>query len=261
MDVIAGGAALVARIPWILSERSAASAYPPSALHSIRMFLGKRASLVIANSEGGAEYWRRLRPSHNSVIPNALPLAAIASADPAGVPAHVRGAVLFAGRLSVHKNPAVLLTALALPGMERFRAVVCGSGPLAAALARHVRAAGLGERVFFEGEVENIWAYMHNAGALVAPSFFEGNPNAVLEAACCDIPLIVSDIPAHRRMLRNGSAFFVDPSDARSVADGIRKAFTPAAVERVASARDDVAALDVTSMALGYEEAYKALLL
>jgi glycosyltransferase involved in cell wall biosynthesis len=259
MDLIGGSAALASRIPWILSERSSTAAYSPSALHSCRMFLGKRASLVIANSEGGVEYWRRLRPSGNAIIPNALPLESIASADLAGVPAHARGAVLFVGRLSVEKNPSVLLTALALPGMERFHAVVCGAGPLAAELARHVHAAGLEERVLMAGEVENTWAYMRNAGALVAPSVFEGNPNAVLEAACCGTPLVVSDIPAHRRIFRSGSAVFVDPSDAGSVAEGIRNAFTSAAVERVTSAREDVAAFDVTSMALRYDQAYKAL--
>jgi glycosyltransferase involved in cell wall biosynthesis len=259
MDLMGGSAALVSRVPWILSERSSAAAYPPSALHSSRILLGKRASLVIANSEGGVEYWRRFRPSGNSMIPNALPFDALRSADLAGEPGHSRGTVLFVGRLSVEKNPAVLLAALALPDMEAFRAVICGTGPLAAVLARDVRAAGLQERVFLAGEVENSWAYMRQAGALVAPSIFEGSPNAVLEAACCGTPLVVSDIPAHRSILRSGSAVFVDPSDARSVAEGIRNAFTSAAAERARSAREDVAALDVTSMALRYDRVYKAL--
>jgi glycosyltransferase involved in cell wall biosynthesis len=259
MDLIGGSAALTARIPWILSERSSAAAYPRSVLHSCRMFLGKRASLVIANSEGGVDYWRPLRPSCNSIIPNALPIGAMASADPAEVPANARGAVLFVGRLSVEKNPAMLLEALALPGMEKFHAVLCGAGPLAVQLARDVRAARLDARVFLAGEVDNIWAYMRHAGALVAPSVFEGNPNAVLEAAYCGTPLVVSDIPGHRRILRSGSAVFVDPSDVRSIADGIRNAFTPAAAERVRSAREDVGALDVTSMALRYDRVYKAL--
>ncbi len=259
MDVIGGSAALAARIPWILSERNSVGAYPPSGLHAIRAFLGKRASLVIANSEGGAEYWRNLRPSGNALIPNAIPFEAIASADHAGIPAQVRGAVLFVGRLSVEKNPAVLLAALALPGMEAFRGVVCGTGPLATALARQIETAGLGGRVLLAGEIENIWAYMQNGSVLVAPSFREGNPNAVLEAAYCGIPLVVADIPAYRSILRNGSALFVDPSDPWSVAEGIRTACSPGAAERIRSAREDVAGLDVTTMALRYGQAYTAL--
>ena len=46
------------RVPWVLSERSAASSYPPVLLNRLRVAAGRRADIVAANSPGGAEYWQ-----------------------------------------------------------------------------------------------------------------------------------------------------------------------------------------------------------
>src|SRR5438270_6540412 len=61
MDIAAGVAAESLRIPWVLSERCSPGSYPPSALHSLRMWVGRRADAVIANSSSGADYWREAR--------------------------------------------------------------------------------------------------------------------------------------------------------------------------------------------------------
>lgn len=258
MDMIGGTTALLSRTPWILSERSSAEAYPAGAVNVLRTTLGRRATQVVANSLGGAEYWHSFGHPSARVIPNALPMMAISRSVPDSASDQARGAVLFAGRLSQEKNPRVFLSAMALPTMRTFRAVLCGAGPLHEEMKRLVQSEQLQERVLLAGDVDPIWPWMKAASVLVAPSFFEGNPNAVLEAAACGTPLVVSDIPAHRQILRDCSAIFVDPSDPHSVAQGIRTALTSGAA-RATFAKEDVAALDLPSIALRYDAVYRTL--
>jgi glycosyltransferase involved in cell wall biosynthesis len=259
MDVLGGPISIVSGARWILSERSEGSAYPPSELHALRVFLGRRADLVIANSDGGAEYWRHFRSSGNIVIPNGVPMEMSDSLPDARTAARRSNALLFVGRLGPEKNPGGLISALATEGMESYSATLCGDGPLRSEIVENIQAEGLSNRVTLAGDVDDIWCRMKDAAALVAPSWFEGAPNVVLEAAASGLPLVVSDIPAHRRILRPGSAVFVDPSSAASVAKGIRDALSGDVARRIKSAREDVAGLDVGAMAARYDQVYRSL--
>lgn len=46
---------------------------------------------------------------------------------------------------------------------------------------------------------------------LIHPSFYEGQPNVVLEAAYSKIPIILSKIPAHTDIFTSTSCFYFDP--------------------------------------------------
>src|SRR5262245_49299741 len=56
-DIIGGANARLFGLPWVLSERSSALAYPRTRLHRIRAALGQTADLIVANSRGGMAYW------------------------------------------------------------------------------------------------------------------------------------------------------------------------------------------------------------
>jgi glycosyltransferase involved in cell wall biosynthesis len=62
-------------------------------------------------------------------------------------------------------------------------------------------------RVQFTGEVtwERVSTYLAAADVFVFPSSFEGMPNAVMEAMAAALPVVASDIPAHRELLQEGS--------------------------------------------------------
>jgi glycosyltransferase involved in cell wall biosynthesis len=68
--------------------------------------------------------------------------------------------------------------------------------------------------------VQDLWAWMKRADVFVSLSDFEGHPNAVLEALACGCRLVVSDIQAHRSVLDDEVAVFVNPADL----EGIRRA-------------------------------------
>jgi len=76
--------------------------------------------------------------------------------------------------------------------------VLLGSGPLLEKCSR--LATGKGD-IRPVGFVENVQDYLGAADAYVSASLTEGCPNAVMEAMACGLPVILSDIPAHREIL------------------------------------------------------------
>ena len=227
MEVLGGLAAMATGTPWIVSERTAAPAHRTGVKTWLRVQLGRRANAIVSNSSIGDEYWHaRAGNVKRFVIPNGLPLEEIAAMPPAtvadiDVPAN-EPVVLYAGRLSAEKNAETLVRALRLVADVRpVRGIVCGDGPLGDRISGVIAELDLADRVRIAGYVSGLWSVIKRANVLVSVSFFEGSPNVVLEAMACGCPLIVSEIPAHRELLDDGMAVFVDPGRPRDVADAI----------------------------------------
>ena len=246
MDVLGGIAALLTCTPWIVREPNAAPAYPPGWKTSVRRMLGARAAAIVSNSRGGDAYWRGARTRY--VITNGVPFDEIGTADP-----DAANVVLFAGRMTEGKNAATVVAALARLNID-FTAVFCGDGPLRRELERTA-----GPRVVFTGVVTDLWERMRRAAVVVSLSRFEGCPNVVMEAMACGVPLVVSDIPAHRELLGDGAALFVDAGDAAAAAKAIEATLRdrPAAHARAHAARARVAHCSIDALARQYEEVYR----
>jgi glycosyltransferase involved in cell wall biosynthesis len=265
MDVLGGAAARALRIPWLMTERSAALSYPPALLFRLRVRVARGAARIVANSEAGAEYWRaqRIDPSRIEVVPNVVLTEEIAAAPPLD---DARVApddqlLVYVGRLSPEKNLGLLIAAMRQmhAAHPRLKLALCGKGQLEAALREDVRAAGLGERVLFAGFVPNAASWLKRAAAAVAVSFVEGHPNAVLEAAAAGAPLILSDIAAYRAAVGADAAEFVPPGDAAAlVAAIVRTLEGPGqAAQRAVRARAAVEALSLDAAVTRYENAYR----
>ncbi|NCT83554.1 MAG: glycosyltransferase family 4 protein [Comamonadaceae bacterium] len=117
-----------------------------------------------------------------------------------------RTVLAFVGTLSTLKNVAALLQALsAAPGLAL---ILCGDGPLRAALA--AAAAGLGERVCFAGHVAQPGPVLEQVDALVLPSLTEGLPLVVVEALRAGCPSLLSNIAVHRELAALGAGLTFD---------------------------------------------------
>jgi glycosyltransferase involved in cell wall biosynthesis len=265
MDILGGAVAALLRVPWILSERSSAEQYPPSLRNRMRRFAGRRADDIIANSEGGCGYWKSAGAARIHVIPNATPVTEIAAAPPVtraeSGAAEGEAVIVFVGRFSVEKNLPLLLDALAILIKRRpARAILCGDGPLRGEIESRARALGIEGNVFLPGFVPNVWSWLRAADAQVALSLWEGNPNAVLEGMAGGVPLVVSDIAAHRAILDDASAYFVG-ADAEEIAGALEAALShEGSAERVRRARARVGKLSIDDVIQRYEEVYLRLL-
>lgn len=268
MDIFGGAAALSTGTPWILKESSSAALYRPGSRDGLRIALGRRADSIVANSAGGASYWRSVGAARPvCVIPNGAPLEEILEAVP-GLPdglivgRHTK-VLLFAGRLDAGKNVDNLILALSgLADELDFIAFICGDGPRRPRLERLARDLGLAHRIIFKGSVSNLWTLMKRADAIVSLSRFEGCPNVVMEAMACGCPLVVSDIPAHREILTDSTALFVDPEEplhaARAIMEVLQSPDRSMARARAAQAKATQWTVEAT--ARQYERVYLRLL-
>lgn len=269
MDCFVGPIAQLQSAPWIISERSAAAAYPPTLIHRFRAFLGARAAAVASNSQGGREYWQSCARAKAAqyVIPNGLPLDQIAAESPAsrsqlGVKPD-ESLLIHVGRLSREKNVHALLIAIQLMSRKRrLRLLLCGDGPERTDIEKYLRQNGLTEQVSILGYVPSVWGLLKTADLFVSLSHFEGHPNAVMEAMACGCPIIASDIPAHRDALAKDCGLLVDPLSPQNVSDAIEECLV-SDVERTKRREQALARVQrwsIASTADQYERLYYDLL-
>jgi glycosyltransferase involved in cell wall biosynthesis len=269
MEILAGAISELFDVPWVISERSSILAYPPSVKNRARLVIARAADAIVSNSAAGDEYWetRAGRDVPRFTVPNALPLEEIDAARP-GVPAGLRldpgdSVVLFAGRFGAEKNIDTLLRALrGIVKRPRTIGVLCGDGPLRADVQRAIAAEKLDDRILTPGYVADIWPLMKRADVIVSVGLFEGRPNAVLEAMACGRPLVVSDIPAHREILDDRSAFWVSPGDSAAVAETVVRVLDEpvAAFERAVVAKAAAASWSLADAAAQYDRVYRDVL-
>lgn len=73
------------------------------------------------------------------------------------------------------------------------------------------------------GHVEGMRELLHDVDLVVLPSYREGTPTILVEAAACGLPIVASDVPGCREVVTHGeNGFLVPPRDSASLAISIR---------------------------------------
>jgi glycosyltransferase involved in cell wall biosynthesis len=267
MQVVGGIVAELRRVPWVLSERSSALAYPPTVKNRLRVLTARRAAAIVANSPGGVEYWRTRVRVPIYLVPNALPLDEVDAAPPASPRELETGdgdlIVIVPGRFDREKNVNTIVAAMQAVVEQRGTTVIfCGDGPERTRIQGEVAAAGLSRRILTPGYVDPLWGLMKRAAVAVSMTHFEGHPNAALEAMACGTPLVVSDIPAHRDLLDRSAAWWVDPDDPVAIAAAVREAIADPqeSRRRAAAARARAACWTLEMAGAEYARIYDAVL-
>ena len=76
----------------------------------------------------------------------------------------------------------------------------------------------------WEKKVVNVIPYLHQSRISILPSYREGFPRSLLEAASCGLPLISTNVPGCRDICINGfNGFLVSPKDYLDLAKAIKK--------------------------------------
>ncbi len=159
---------------------------------------------VVAVSRSAARFVRDLAGREARVLYRGieLPDGVVASA-PVGEPV-----ACYVGRLINGKGVADLLTATA--ELHRrgvpLRLRLCGDGPAAAELRAQVARLGLGEHVSFLGAVDHDTALREMAACtvFVNPSWTEGLPTTVLEAAAIGRAVVATDVGGTAEIIDDG---------------------------------------------------------
>jgi glycosyltransferase involved in cell wall biosynthesis len=268
MDIVGGLVARGRGVPWVVSERTLPSAYPDLPKMRLRNRLVVHAAAVVSNSVDADAFWSaRLAPRVlHRVIQNGIPLEEIERAGPADPAAHGlagdRPLVTFVGRLDEGKNVGTVLDVLARVTREGpAEALLCGDGTLLAAARERLAREGLGERVRAPGYVGDVPSVLKRAAVFLSLSRYEGMPNAVMEAAAAGCPIVLSDIPAHRKVLTEGEALFVPAEDVDAASDAVLACLRDpgAAKERAARARVRAEGWSLQAAARAYASLYDEL--
>lgn len=267
MDVMGGLAALVKNVPCVVSERSSARAYPSSMKNRLRALVARRAQAIVANSEGGADYWRKALPGARvEVVRNVVALEEhrirrSVDTESLGLPPGAQ-IILYAGRLGREKNVGTLIEALdgVLRSRPRAAAIIFGDGPLREELELRVHRCDARDRIRIFSHTNELEAWMNRADVLVSLSLFEGSPNTVLEAMAIGCPLVVSDIPQHREILQAEEARFCDPVSVPEVREAIEATLSDPAGSRAraAIARRRIEGWSASAAARRYASIYES---
>jgi glycosyltransferase involved in cell wall biosynthesis len=269
MDILGGMAARLRGIPWILREPSSAVAYRPTWKQRLRVRVAAGATAIVSNSSGGDDYWGTQLPrSRRYVVPNGLPVEEIdrtVAALPTGLAKPEPPIVLYVGRLVATKNLKAFLEALAyVTQQQSVVGILCGEGPQRCELEVLRRKLKLDADVQFTGQLPptSVWALMKKASVFVSLSAYEGCPNTVMEAIACGCPLVLSAIGAHREILDERCALFVDPFHIQQTAGAILQALCNADASRgrASIAKQRTKEWSIAEMARNYERVYQEII-
>ena len=113
--------------------------------------------------------------------------------------------VLFAGRLCRPKGILDAVRAIALARVDAGASLcVAGDGPARQEAQELAAALGAAARVRFAGTVEDVRPLLKKSHLVVLPSSSEGLPRIVMESFAAGVPVIGSDIPGIRQLIRDG---------------------------------------------------------
>jgi glycosyltransferase involved in cell wall biosynthesis len=264
MDVLCGLFGRSAGAKWIVSERASPKAYPPTAKHLARRFLGARADLVIANSPSGLSVWG---DQPKKVVSNGIDFDGIdrmSAGGNAGTQALAgRTVIISIARLTGQKRADVLIDAMKMVAEKIPNAllILLGIGPDRQRLMARVSDQGLEAHVSFAGFQTDVSVWLKSADIFVSASDFEGHPNSVIEAAAAGVPMVLTDIREHRDSVGEG-ACYAPVGDAAGFASAILRLIGSDDLRRslAASARQKVSAFSVAAAADAYAQLYRELL-
>ena len=78
--------------------------------------------------------------------------------------------------------------------------------------------------IIWKRKTNNVLPYLQKSKISILPSYREGLPKSLLEAASCKLPIISSDVPGCREVcIDNFNGFLVQPKDPESLSKSIQK--------------------------------------
>jgi glycosyltransferase involved in cell wall biosynthesis len=180
-----------------------------------------------------------------------------------GIPpeAYVVGSV---GRLCEQKGYDVLVAAAAeihhtAPDM---RFLIVGEGEAASALQQQATGLGIAGQVIFTGRRSDVEDVLMAMDLFVCSSRWEGLSTVLMEAMAAGIPIVATDIPGNRELLRNGeNAWFIPAEDAPALTATVLNAQrNPELGHRYArQAQNDVKAFGIDQVAARHMQLYQQL--
>ena len=106
-------------------------------------------------------------------------------------------------RLEPEKQVFQIINSLAKVDNPKFYLLILGNGRELEKLKAQAKDLKLEKNILFLGQVKDIRPYTSISDIFITASKIEGLPNSLLEAQCCGIPVIASNITAHQEIIKD----------------------------------------------------------
>jgi glycosyltransferase involved in cell wall biosynthesis len=133
--------------------------------------------------------------------------------------------IVFLGRLVPEKCPDLLIQAFQTLQSKNWKLVlVGGNGGTNSFLSKLYELAAANPNILFTGELRGtrLAEVMRGAGMFILPSNLEGSPLALLEAMRENIPVIASDIEAHRELIQPDRGLLFRKGESSDLKDALQ---------------------------------------
>lgn len=207
----------------------------------VQRFAHWAARRIIVPSESVAEVareWAHVPAEKIVVIPNAIDVNEIAFREG---PRAETPTVGFIGRLDRVKRIVDLIDAM--QRLDGVRCLIFGEGQQRSELQSKIAELGLGNRVILKGPTNGPAEALAQIDLLVLPSEAEGFGLVLIEAMAAGVPVVATDAPGIRDVVRNGRTGLLVPVGApNQLAAAIARVLNEPALRQqlVDLARDDV---------------------
>ena len=219
-------AALAALVPVVATFHAyARRSWALGALSPVLRRVWKRLAVRVAVSEAAAEFATRHFRGDVRIIPNGADVELFEKASPADLPEG--RCLLFVNRLEPRKGFAVAVRAFAVLAREQpdLLLVVAGDGPERDAVS--LLPAEARRRVIMLGNVPHDLLPAYHAAADLFLGSAVGNESfgiVLVEAMASGLPVVASNIPGYREVVRDGiDGLLVPPGDAGALAAAVRR--------------------------------------
>ncbi len=173
--------------------------------------------------------------------------------------------ILTVAEMTKNKNHSTVLKALALlkdkPGFENMYYLICGRGEQKQALEQEAGDLGIGEHVIFLGYRQDVPEICRCSDVFAFLSFREGMPVALMEAMCCGLPAVCSQIRGNTDLIDDGISGLFAENTPQAVAEAIWMLYRdPELRTRLGNAaKEKVAQFDAEHVHQRMSEIYRSL--
>lgn len=125
-----------------------------------------------------------------------------------------------AARLESVKGHQILLKALSRTHLD-MHLLLAGDGSLRHSLEDLAERLGIGERITFLGNLDDMVLFYHAIDLFCLPSLNEGLPLSPLEAQACGVPVIVSDVGGCKSIVCPKTGITVPPGNVKPLQEAL----------------------------------------
>lgn len=188
----------------------------------VRNFAYSHADGILEQTQSNKDYFKGLLYDKTSVIYNPI----IMDQDYIGIALRTskKNRIVSVARLSKQKNPEMQLKAFSefLKSHPDYTMTMYGDGNYRSEVEALIKELKLEGKVELPGAVKGVWDAIANARCFVMSSWFEGMPNALLEAMCLGLPCVSTKVSGAVDLINDGeNGKLVDLDDSHAMASAM----------------------------------------